>query len=171
MAGSFFETDYAAFVAWKALGFPGGRVENGFSMAALRTADGAFLLGEMAAHTHNAGQIYFPAGTPDLEDVFGDRVDLDASARRELKEETGIDASEAIVAPGWTVVLAPGRIAAMKRMTLPVSAEEARARIDALLAADPEAEFSRIHIVRSPADIDERLTPPFVAAYIRAELG
>ena len=70
--------------------------------------------------------------------MFGDRVDLDASARRELKEETGIDASEAIVAPGWTVVLAPGRIAAMKRMTLPVSAEEAKARIDALLAADPE---------------------------------
>jgi hypothetical protein len=34
-------------------------------MAALRGADGAFLLGEMAPHTTNGGQIYFLAGTPD----------------------------------------------------------------------------------------------------------
>jgi 8-oxo-dGTP pyrophosphatase MutT (NUDIX family) len=71
-------------------------------MAALRGSDGAFLLGEMAHHTINAGQIYFPAGTPDPTDVFGGRVDLEASARRELLEETGVDASQAAIEGGWT---------------------------------------------------------------------
>ena len=171
MTGTFFETDFAAFIAWKAFGFPGPKVENCFSMAALRSSDGAFLMGEMAAHTYNAGQIYFAAGTPDPSDVFGDRVDLNASARRELAEETGVAAWEAAVAPGWTILFAPGRIACMKAMTLPLTSEAARARIDAWLARDPEAEFSRMHIVRASADIDDQRTPPFVAAYIRAELS
>jgi len=168
LEGSFFETDYANFVAWQALGYPGPRVENCFSMAALRAADGAFLLGEMAPHTFNAGQTYFPSGTPDLSDIVGDKVDLDVSVRRELYEETGISASEATADPGWTFVLAGRRIAAMKLMTLPMPAAAAKARIDAFLGRDPKAEFSRIHIVRGPADIDDKRTPDFVAAYLRA---
>ena len=171
LRGAFFETDYASFAAWRAFGYPGEPVENCFSMAALKTADGAFLLGEMAAHTHNGGQVYFPAGTPDPSDIFGGRVDLDASARRELFEETGIDAAAATIAPGWTVFLAGPKIACMKLMTLPFAAEEARARIEAFLARDPEAEFSRIHVVRAAGDLDESRTPPFVTAYLKAALS
>src|SRR5208337_2485789 len=110
LAGAYFETDYANFVAWRDLGRLGDAIENCFSMAALRGADGAFLLGEMAPHTMNAGKTYFPAGTPDPADIFDGKVDLDASARRELLEETGIAADEAAIRPDWTVVFAPGRI-------------------------------------------------------------
>ena len=92
LRGAYFETDYADFLAWREFGYPGEPVDNCFSMAALRGADGAFLLGEMAPHTYNAGQIYFPAGTPDPTDIFDGKVDLDASARRELFEETGVEA-------------------------------------------------------------------------------
>ena len=100
---------------------------------------------------YNAGQIYFPAGTPDPSDVFDDKVDLEASARRELLEETGVRADEASVAPGWTLVFTPQRIACMKLMTLAVPAAALKARIDAYLARDPHAELSRMHIVREPA--------------------
>ena len=52
-------------LAWRDFGFPDANIANGFSMAALLSADGAFDLGEMAPHTANAGAIYFPSGTPD----------------------------------------------------------------------------------------------------------
>ena len=52
--------------------------------------------------------------------------------------------------------------------TLAVPAARAKARIDAHLARDPHAEFSRMHIVRSPRDIDGSRVPAFVAAYLSA---
>jgi len=167
LRGVFFETDYADYLAWEEFGYPGDPVDNCFSMAALRGSDGAFLIGEMASHTFNAGQIYFPAGAPDPTDVFDGTVDVEASARRELFEETGVDAAETATAPGWTLVFTPQRIACMKLMTLAVPAARAKARIDAHLARDPHAEFSRMHIVRSARDIDESRVPVFVAAYLR----
>jgi NUDIX domain len=167
LRGVFFETDYADYLAWEEFGDPGEPVDNCFSMAALRCADGAFLLGQMSQHTFNAGQIYFPAGTPDPNDVFDGQVDLEASASRELLEETGVSADETTIAPGWTLAFTPRRIACMKLMTLPVPAARVKARIDAYLAHDPHAEFSRMHIIRSPRDIDETRVPIFVAAYLR----
>lgn len=168
LTGAYFETDYANFVAWRDWGRPGDPIENCFSMAALRGADGAFLLGEMAPHTMNAGMTYFPAGTPDPADIFDGKVDLDESARRELLEETGIAADEAAIRRDWTVVFAPGRIACMKPMTLAVPADQAKARVEAFLARDPSPEFARMHVVRSAEDIDEARTPTFVAVYLRA---
>ena len=171
LKGVFFETDYADFIAWADFGHPGEPVYNCFSMAALRSDDGAFLLGEMAHHTYSAGQIYFPAGTPDPDDVFDDRVDLEASARRELFEETGLMADETDIAPGWTLAVTPQRIACMKLITLPVPAVRLKARVEAYLARDALAEFSRMHIVRGPEDIDEARVPIFVADYLRYAFG
>jgi 8-oxo-dGTP pyrophosphatase MutT (NUDIX family) len=166
LRGVYFETDYADYLAWAEFGYPGEPVDNCFSMAALRGADGAFLLGEMAPHTFNAGQIYFPAGTPDPTDVFDGRVDLEASARRELLEETGVDAGETAISPAWTLAFAPQRIACMKLMTLAIPAAPAKEQIDAHLTRDPHAEFSRMHVVRSPRDIDDSRVPVFVSAYL-----
>ncbi len=168
LKGAYFEADYADFIAWRDFGFPGEPVSNCFSMAALRSADGAFLLGEMAAHTANAGRTYFPAGTPDPSDVFDGRVDLDASARRELKEETGLAAEDADVRPGWTVVMDGPRIACMKMMTVPRPAEAIKAEVDAFLAADPNSELARMHIVRRLDDADPARTPLFTRAYLEA---
>src|SRR5436190_1150363 len=79
----YFETDFASFLAWRDWGFPDKSVFNGFGAGALRAADGAFVLGRMAPHTANAGRVYFPAGTPDLDDIVGGSVDLAASVLRE----------------------------------------------------------------------------------------
>jgi hypothetical protein len=167
LRGSYVAAEYKAFLAWRDFGFPDPKVCNCFSMAALQSADGAFLLGEMSSSTANAGAIYFAAGTPDFSDVFGDRVDLGASVTRELAEETGLSPEEVIQPPDWTIVKAGPRIACMKPMRIPMSAVDAKARIDAFLAADPKAELARMHIVRTVADIDEARMPGFVAHYLR----
>ena len=76
LSARYFETDFASFLAWRDWGFPDADVFNGFGMGALRSADGAFVLGEMGQHTANAGRIYFPAGTPDLDDIREGTVDI-----------------------------------------------------------------------------------------------
>jgi 8-oxo-dGTP pyrophosphatase MutT (NUDIX family) len=166
LTGQFLETDFADFLAWRELGFPVSNACNGFSMAALRGTDGGFLVGEMATHTASAGAIYFPAGTPDRQDLNGDIVDLDASARRELFEETGVREEEVQIAPGWWVVHSEGRVACLKTMRLAQPSEAAKARIDAGLAADPKAEFSRMHVIRDESDFTDRVTE-FVRVFIR----
>jgi 8-oxo-dGTP pyrophosphatase MutT (NUDIX family) len=166
LRGAYFETDFAVFLAWRDFGFPGAAVCNGFSMAALRGSDGAFLLGEMASHTANAGAVYFAAGTPDPQDVFGDRVDLMANLTRELEEETGIDARETTYGGAWIVVHAPPRIACMKIMRLGVPAAMGKARIEEFLARDPRAELSAVHVVRSVDDAVPARTLDFVRDFL-----
>src|SRR5258708_1173213 len=48
LRGVFFETGFADFMAWRDWRFPDSSVVNCFSMAALRTSDGAYLLGVMS---------------------------------------------------------------------------------------------------------------------------
>ena len=119
----------------------------------------------MSPHTASAGAIYFAAGTPDPQDAFGDVVDLESSARRELLEETGVRPEEVDMAPGWIVTLDGSHVACMKPMRLRVTAEAAKARIDAWLAADPHPEFARMHVVRGASEISER-TPEFARSFL-----
>ena len=171
LRGAYFETDFAAFLAWRDFGFPGAEVCNGFAMAALQGSDGAFLLGEMASHTANAGAIYFAAGTPDPQDVYGDRVDLMASLTRELEEETGIAARETTYGASWIVVHAPPRIACMKMMRLAVPAATAKARIEEFLARDPRAELSAVHVVRGVDGAVPSRTLPLVRDFLTYALA
>jgi hypothetical protein len=134
-------------------------------MGALRAADGAFLLGVMAEHTANAGRIYFPAGTPDPDDVVGAAVALDANVSRELEEETGLRRDELAADAGWHAVLAGRRIALMKTLRARDNADELRARIVACLARQPKPELSDVRIVRGPADFDPMM-PDFVKAFL-----
>jgi len=165
LEGACFIADYKTFLAWHDLGQPGD-VKNLFALAALRTADGAFLLGEMAAWTANAGRIYFPGGTPDLEDLDGDTLDLDGSALRELTEETGLTARDVMPSPGWAVVFDGGLIACMKELRTPLSAAELVARISRFLAQEKNPEFARLVPVFGAADISAPM-PAFMQIYLR----
>ncbi len=83
-------TDFATFLYWRANQAGSGVVHiTGTSLPV--TADGALLAVRMAGHTANAGQLYFPSGSLDLNDVAADgRVDVTGNIRRELEEETGL---------------------------------------------------------------------------------
>lgn len=162
---------YKDFIAWHRLGYPPPAVRNGFAMAALRASDGAFLLGEMASHTVNAGKIYFSAGTPDLEDVKDNRVDLAGNVLRELGEETGLTPADFHVDDRWTMVMLSTRIAFMRPVQIDLPAEEARALMLDRMKSLEDDELADIHIIRSVADLDETRMPPFQIAYLRHMLG
>jgi 8-oxo-dGTP pyrophosphatase MutT (NUDIX family) len=165
LRGTFLETDFASLLAWRAFGFPERTIKVCFPMSALHSADGAFLLGLMAPHTANAGQLYFPTGTPDPDDIRGDTVDFEGSLLRELAEETGLTAADVAAAPGWHAVLAGPRLPVIKLLQVAEPAAALRARILDFLAREREPELCDIVIVRSRADLDARM-PNFVTAYL-----
>jgi 8-oxo-dGTP pyrophosphatase MutT (NUDIX family) len=169
-AGDYLETDYASFAAWHAWGLPPAGAHDCFGAAAVETRDGAFLLGRMGAHTFHAGQVYFPCGTPDPDDIVGGKVDLDKSVRRELREETGLDAADLDVVPGWTTVLDGPLIGQIKHMRADEDAEALRARVHDHLAREAQPELADICVVRGPADFNAAM-PRFVTAYLTRHFG
>ena len=171
LRATYFETAFSAFMAWRDFGFPGARVFNGFAMAALQSADGAFLLGEMAAHTANAGKSYFPAGTPDLDDVVGETVDLAGSVARELHEETGIALDERDFDPVWTIVRLGPRVACMRPVRLPMDADAVVARVADFLAREKQPELAGLRIVRNMGDLDALVAPEFIRLYLAHEFA
>jgi 8-oxo-dGTP pyrophosphatase MutT (NUDIX family) len=163
----YFETDYAAFMAWRDAGYPGPPIRNGFAMAALRACDGAFLCGRMGEHTANAGKVYFAAGTPDREDVRPDgTLDLAGSVTRELSEETGLRLDEIALGEGWTAVIEEGRVAFMREVGLALPADAARALMLARMQAMEEQELSDIVVIRHLAETGAHDMPAFMRRYL-----
>ena len=165
----YFGTDFASFLAWRDWGFPDKSVFNGFGAGALRSSDGAFMLGRMSAHTANGGRIYFPAGTPDPNDVVDDRVDLAASVLREVEEEVGLAAADYEASDSWTVVATGQVVACFRLLTSPLSAIELQQRIEAHLRAETLPELDSMRIVRSLADLDPAM-PQFVRIFLQDTL-
>ena len=166
LRGACFDVDYASFISWQHWNFPDTSVHDCFAMATILSSDGAFLLGEMGSHTFNGGQIYFPCGTPDLNDVAIDRVDFNGSVARELKEETGLEIGEFAAETGWYAVLGGPAVALMKLLRSHETAASLRVRILDHLAREDVPELADIRIVRGEGDLDPAM-PPFVTAYLR----
>jgi 8-oxo-dGTP pyrophosphatase MutT (NUDIX family) len=165
LSGSCFETDFASFLAWRDWEFPDPDVTNCFSMGALRSADGAFLLGVMGPHTANAGLIYFPAGTPEPGDIVDGRLDLAANITREIAEETGLTADDYAAEAGWHAVQDGRRVALMKVLAAPASAAELARKIGDHIARETKPELAGIRIVRQTGDFDPMM-PEFVRRFL-----
>jgi 8-oxo-dGTP pyrophosphatase MutT (NUDIX family) len=166
----YFEADFASFLAWRDWGFPDASVFNGFGMGALRCADGAFVMGEMGRHTSNAGRIYFPSGTPDLDDIRDGAVDISGSVAREVLEETGLAPADYRAASDWDCVVSGASIAMIRILDVAVTGEALRARIEANLATQQQPELAAIHLVRAASDLTAA-TPRFVTAFIERQFA
>jgi hypothetical protein len=170
LRASYFEVDFASFLAWRDWGFPDKDVFNGFGMGALRCADGAFVLGEMGRHTANAGRVYFPSGTPDLDDIKGGAVDISGSVEREVEEETGLTPADYRAGTHWYCVVSGAAIAIIRILDIDISGEAMRARIEANLARQLEPELAAIHLVRNAGDLTAAM-PRFVTAFLEAQFS
>lgn len=166
----YFETNFASFMAWRDWKPPADGVTHCFGGGALRSADGAFILGRMADHTANAGRVYFPAGTPEPGDIDGGRVDLAASVAREMLEETGLTTDDYTVQGGWVVVEDQRLTACYQRLHAHLPAAALLDRIDAFLKREAQPELSEIIAVRSLAELPEA-APDFVRAFLSDALA
>ncbi len=166
---NYFETDFASFLAWRDWGFPDRDIFNGFGAGALRSNDGIYALGEMSAHTANAGKIYFPAGTPDLNDIRGDRVDIPGSIFRETEEETGLASDDYHAVDGWDIILDGQMTAIIQTLDVDMPGDVLRATLEANLAEQKEQELSGIHLVRTIADFTDAM-PRYVRTFLTARL-
>jgi 8-oxo-dGTP pyrophosphatase MutT (NUDIX family) len=167
-SADYFEADFASFLAWRDWGFPDNGVFNGFGMGALRGSDGVYVLGEMAAHTANGGRIYFPSGTPDLDDLRDGTVDIPGSVTREVEEETGLTPAEYTAFDHWDCIVSGATIAFIRILDVEMPGGVLRAKIEANLATHQSPELAAIHLVRGPADFTPAM-PLFVTAFIEAQ--
>ena len=163
---SLFEVPYSRFIAFRDAGVPDALVANAFAAIVPHSRDGAVLLGVMGTHTANAGQIYFPCGTPDPGDLRDDgSVDLAGSAAREFLEETGLTLPEG-AEEGWVLLRGDGQLAFLRPVRFDSDAEILKARIEAHRGGEDEPELAHCVIARSRADIDAARMPGFVQAYL-----
>lgn len=169
-SAGYFETDFASFLAWRDWGFPDPGVFNGFGMGALLCADGAFVLGEMGGHTSNAGRIYFPSGTPDLDDIRDGAVDISGSVARELEEETGLAPGDYTSEPHWHCVFTGPAVAMIRVLRVDLPGEVLRGRIEENLALQRQPELSAIHLVRGAGDLSAAM-PRFVTAFLERQFA
>jgi 8-oxo-dGTP pyrophosphatase MutT (NUDIX family) len=167
---SYFETDFASYLAWRDWGFPDRDVFSAPGIGALRCSDGAFILGEMSGHTANAGRIYFPAGTPDLDDISDGAVDIAGNIAREVEEETGLTPADYRPGAHWDCVVGEGIIALIRLLHVDLTGEQLRGRINAHLARQAQPELCAIHLVRDTGDITAAM-PRYVEAFVGAQMS
>jgi 8-oxo-dGTP pyrophosphatase MutT (NUDIX family) len=169
LRGAFFETDFASFMAWRDFGFPDDEVKNCFALGALQGSDGGYVLGVMSAGTMNGGKIYFPGGTPDLNDVVGRKVDLEASVRREVREETGLEPSDFGIDAGWHCLPMGPMVALLKPMRARVTTDQLCERIRSYIARETDPELADVYAARGAADIHPMM-PGFIQTFLQTVL-
>jgi 8-oxo-dGTP pyrophosphatase MutT (NUDIX family) len=169
-SADYFETDFATFLAWRDWGFADQSVFNGFGMGALRSRDGAFVMGEMGQHTANAGRIYFPSGTPDPSDIKEGRLDIPGSVAREVREETGLVPADYRAGAHWDCVFTGPAVAMIRILDVDMPADALRLRIEANLKRQSDPELAAIHLVRNPGDLTDAM-PRYVAAFVESQFA
>jgi 8-oxo-dGTP pyrophosphatase MutT (NUDIX family) len=162
----FFEAPFSHFLAWRDFDFPDVSVYNCFAMAVVRSADGAYLLGEMNLRHSCPGAVYFPCGTPDRTDVRGAMVDLEGSVLRELAEETGVSPEHGGLEPGWTLVFERQYIACMKTIASRKPAAALLAGVKEYLARQKDPELAAAHMISRRSELADPRLMGFVRTFL-----
>lgn len=164
LTGEAVEGDFAGFLAWRDWGFPEIGIRNLFGSALVMSSDGALILGKMAATTANAGRIYPPGGSLEPSDVdAAGNVDVVASIERELREETGLLAAEAVM-EGMLAAFDGPRVSIGRIFRFTRPADELVEIVMTELDRQEERELEEVIAFRSVDELDR----PEVTAYSRA---
>jgi len=164
LAGRCHIVRYATFMYWlrnrDVLG--AGHV---FAHAMLVSSDNALVAIRMGKHTINAGRVYFAAGSFELEDFRDGLVDVDFNMQREVKEETGIDITQASPAKRYYLLTTRSGTVIFRRYRMPMTANAMVASINAFVAAQAHPEIAAPVVIHSAGDLPDGLAshmPPLI---------
>lgn len=149
---------FATFLYWRTLR-PTVHAGHAYTHAMLVGSDDALVAIRMAAHTANAGSVYFAAGTFEAQDFRDGRADITANMRREVLEETGIDLGESAREEGLHAVSKATGTVVFRRYFLDETADRLAQAIDRFVAAQDEPEIDGPVVIRSPDDLPDGLAP------------
>lgn len=128
-----------------------------YAHAVLVTTDNALIAVEMAAHTLNAGSIYFACGAFDGADTRDGFLKLGLNMEREVREETGLAIGSLRREPLCQALTFENGTMVAQRYDIAMSAQEAEARVRAFIANDPEAEIVRPVVIRNAGFQEARM--------------
>jgi len=146
---------YSTFMYWRTE--RAGAAAHAFAHPMLVTKDNALIAIRMAAHTVNAGRVYFAAGSFEPEDFPGGRVDAHGNMLREVLEETGLDISNVRRGERHYALGTERGAVIFRRYFLEETADTIAARIRDFVASEAEPEIEGPVVIRSADDLPEGL--------------
>lgn len=127
-------SSFATFLWWRQRPMLAG-ASHVFGYPVIASSDGALIAVRMAAHTANAGQVYFAAGSFDLADIIDGRCDLIGNMHREVSEETGLDLSDASTDGRIFASYRMSKLALLQIFRFELTADDILARIERFIGS------------------------------------
>lgn len=120
-----------------------------FAYPVLEARDGALVAIRMGAHTVNAGQVYFAAGSLEEIDVVDGRCDIEGNMRREVLEETGLDLRDAVAGEGYFASQHQRVVTVFRLFRFDLAAQEMIERIERHMLVAEDKEIAGAVAIRS----------------------
>lgn len=148
---------YSTFMYWRKE--RAGTAAHAFAHPMLVTSDNALVAIRMGTHTVNAGRIYFAAGSFEPDDFVAGIVDPHGNMVREVREETGLDISDARRGERHYALATERGTVIFRRYFLDEDAETVASRIRDFVASEAEPEIEEPVVIRHALDLPEGLMP------------
>ncbi|MER9656543.1 hypothetical protein NKJ26_24120 [Mesorhizobium sp. M0152] len=158
LVGRCHAVNYSTFMLWRKRRENSG-AEHAYAHAMLVAGDNALVAIRMAAHTVTAGRVYFAAGSFEPTDFRDGLVDVDFNMIREVREETGLDISDAARGLHYHALSTASGTVIFRRYRVAEPAEEIARRISAFVATEAEPEIVGPVVIRHAADLPHGLMP------------
>lgn len=142
---------------------------HAFAWAVPVSSDGALIAIRMGAKTANPGLVYCAAGSFEKPDIVDGCVDVVANMRRELLEETGLDAQRSTRPDGYYGIVIDNALLLFRVHRFDMTAEEMLARIRHHMQHDHEQEIEEAIAIRDPDPKAHRYSQ-FMAPLLRMVL-
>lgn len=150
--------NYSTFMLWRKRRENSG-AEHAYAHAVLVAGDNALVAIRMGPRTVNPGRVYFAAGSFEPIDFRDGLVDVDFNMMREVREETGLNLSNARRGVRWHALSTASGTVIFRRYHVDAPADEIARRISAFVATEANPEIEGPVIIRHAGDLPDGLSP------------